>query len=79
MVNKMDFKDWIKNQWAETGGLVTKATAGDIAGMTRHNIDALIKKGELKEYRYTNSDNKEKIFVSFTETLKLKRQRQRKS
>ncbi len=75
-MTEIEFKEWIKNAWAESGGLITQKTASMITGLSESQISRRIDKGEIKIWEYRGMKG---VFVSFPEAMNLKRERKKKT
>lgn len=67
----MQYIEWIKNKWLETGGLISQAQAAKICGYSRNHIKDMVKAGKLKGHKYID----EAALVSLSETLEIAKTR----
>lgn len=71
-MTEIEFKAWIKDNWIDAGGLITQKTASMITGLSQSEISRKINTGDLKAWTYPGMKG---AFVSFTESMNLKRER----
>jgi len=73
-MTEIEFKEWIRNNWLDAGGLITQKTASMITGLSQSEISRKINKGDLKAWIYPGMKG---AFVSFTQSMNLKRERKK--
>ena len=52
--NQIEFLEWWKENWMQSGGLINQATASRLLSRSTSRITNMIKEGKIKEYRYKN-------------------------
>ena len=67
----MQFIEWIREKWLETGGLISQAQASRICGYSRNHIKDLVKAGKLTGYKFSD----DAALVSLSEALKMANER----
>lgn len=70
----MQYIEWIREKWLETGGLISQAQASRICGYSRNHIKDLVKSGKITGYKFSD----EAAMVSLAETLKIANERFKK-
>ena len=68
-----DFKMWFLENHVREGGLVTQDTAGQLIGMSRQNVQNLIKRDKIEAF-----DWGKKRFVSLNQILQIEKERKKK-
>ena len=63
-LENMEFREWFKEVWQLSGGLITNTTAARLLNKTSGRISQMVKEGKLREHRY----NKE---ISYLETIQI--------
>jgi hypothetical protein len=69
-----EFKEWIKNAWIESGGLITQKLASLITDISPPEINRKINNGELRAWKHKNL---KRPLVSFQDAISLKRKRKK--
>lgn len=70
-MDKETFRNWIKNEWTNAGGLITPATAMNILGITSGGIANFQKEGKVTTFKNPNG----KTLLSYAEIMKLAEER----
>ena len=59
-----DFTFWFVKHWCFAGGLISKAVAARLLGLSSGRISQMVREQKLREYRY-----KDISFVSFSDVF----------
>jgi hypothetical protein len=76
---KQTYKEWIKEIWLETGGIINQKTASRISGLSPGTISRKIKKEQIEEFKYNTKDKKEPPMIKLKDALKFERKRKEKT